>query len=705
MADRIQGITVEIGGDTTGLSNALKDINKESSSLSKELKDVEKLLKLDPTNTELLAQKQELLAKQAETAAKRVDAVHQAQDQFNRMVAEGKIEKGTEEYRKFEREVASAEASLKKAEEAQEEFGKKSSAISKVRDAVAGVKGKLDELKDSKFGQAVSAGFDAIKSAAKATIEAVAAVGAAVTAGIAAGAKVIADSTTQAALYADNFATLSVQTGVATDTLQAYAAVSELVDVSTETLTGSMTKNFTAMQKAAEGNEKLSEAYASLGVTVTDENGKLRDSETVYWELIDALGNVEDETERDALAMDLFGKSAKELNPLIETGTEALHGMMEEAKASGAVLSEDTLNSLLEVSDAMETMKTGAEAVQNNFGALGATLMTEVYSGVAEVEKAFTAMIAAAANGEEITDEMKENFTNSIVEMVRGVAEALPALLEALGEIFEAALEAIGDALPMISATLTEYLPRLTETILSFLPTILQVGLQLFIALIGALPEIIKQICAAIPEIITAIVDALLSDEMINQIIESGVELLIALVENLPQIIKTIISAIPKIITALYNAFTDKENLKRLAEAGSDLIKGLWEGIKDMGAWIKEKIGGFASGIVDSIKDFFGIHSPSKVFRDEIGRMLALGVGEGFAEEMKAVRDEMQDEIPTDFSTEVNTAFGAANAMGGDVFDVTIPFMIGADKITTQVSRIQYNRQTGQARVLGVTTA
>lgn len=703
MADKIQGITVEIGGDTTGLSAALKDINKESSSLSKELRDVEKLLKLDPTNTELLAQKEELLAKQAETAAKRVDAVHQAQDQFNQMVAEGKIEKGTEEYRKFEREVAGAEASLKKAKDAQEEFGNKSSAISKVKDAVAGVKGKLDELKDSKFGQAVSAGFDTIKSAAKATVEAVAAVGAATAAGIAAGAKVIADTTTQAAVYADNFATLSTTTGVAVETLQAYAAVSELVDVSTETLTGSMTKNFTAMQKAAEGNESYAAAYEALGVTVTDENGKLRDSETVYWELIDALGNVEDETERDALAMTLFGKSAKELNPLIETGTEALHGMMEEAKASGAVLSEDTLNSLHGVSDAMEQMKTGAEAVQNNFGALGATLMTEVYGGVAEVEKAFTAMIAAAANGEEITDEMKENFTQSILDLVRGVAEALPALLEALGEIFEAALEAIGEALPMISATLIEYLPQLTDTILSFLPTLLQVGLQLFVALIGALPEIIKQICAAIPEIITAIVDALLSDEMITQIINSGVELLIALVENLPQIIKSIVSAIPRIITALVTAFMD--NKDKIKEVGSNLIQGLVQGIQDMAAWVKEKISGFFGGVVDSIKDFFGIHSPSRLFRDEIGRMLALGVGEGFTDEMRDVREEMEDALPTHFDTEVNTAFGAVNGGIGDVFDVTIPFMIGADKITTAVSRIQYSRQAGQARVLGVSMA
>jgi len=367
------------------------------------------------------------------------------------------------------------------------------------------------------------------------------------------------------------------------------------------------------------------------------------------------------------------------------------------------VLSEDTLNSLLGVSDAMEQMKTGAEAVQNNFGALGATLMTEVYGGVAEVEKAFTAMIAAAANGEEITDEMKENFTQSIIDLVRGVAEALPALLEALGEIFEAALEAIGEALPMISATLIEYLPQLTDTILSFLPTLLQVGLQLFVALIGALPEIIKQICAAIPEIITAIVDALLSDEMITQIINSGVELLIALVENLPQIIKSIVSAIPRIITALVTAFMD--NKDKIKEVGSNLIQGLVQGIQDMAAWVKEKISGFFGGVVDSIKDFFGIHSPSRLFRDEIGRMLALGVGEGFTDEMRDVREEMEDALPTRFDTEVNTAFGAVNGGIGDVFDVTIPFMIGADKITTAVSRIQYSRQAGQARVLGVSMA
>ncbi|MBQ2278143.1 MAG: tape measure protein, partial [Clostridia bacterium] len=116
--DKVKGITVEIGGDTTGLDAALKEINKESAGLARELKAVENALKLDPSNVEMLAQKQELLAKQAETAAKRVDTVRSAQEQFNKMVASGEIEKGSEEYRLFQREVANAEGKLKTAEDA-----------------------------------------------------------------------------------------------------------------------------------------------------------------------------------------------------------------------------------------------------------------------------------------------------------------------------------------------------------------------------------------------------------------------------------------------------------------------------------------------------------------------------------------------------------------------------------------------------------
>jgi phage-related protein len=139
--------------------------------------------------------------------------------------------------------------------------------------------------------------------------------------------------------------------------------------------------------------------------------------------------------------------------------------------------------------------------------------------------------------------------------------------------------------------------------------------------------------------------------------------------------------------------------------AGKQLIEGLWQGIKDTAEWIKNKIKEFCDGIVDGIKEFFGINSPSKLFEDEIGKFLAQGIGLGFSDEMKHVTREMQDAIPTDFSTEVNTALNAAGSDSGTrETEVTIPISVNGQKLTRVVSRIQYNAVTNRSRVLGVSS-
>ncbi len=109
------------------------------------------------------------------------------------------------------------------------------------------------------------------------------------------------------AAYADTVLTESTVTGIATDKLQEYMYAAELVDVSTETLTKSMAKQIKSMKSVHDGSKTMAAAYDALGVSVTDSNGDLRDGDTVYWELIDALGKVENETERDALAMQVAG--------------------------------------------------------------------------------------------------------------------------------------------------------------------------------------------------------------------------------------------------------------------------------------------------------------------------------------------------------------------------------------------------------------
>jgi hypothetical protein len=127
-----------------------------------------------------------------------------------------------------------------------------------------------------------------------------------------AATKALTDMAVGTAAYADEILTMSTVTGVSTESLQAYKYAAELVDVSLDTLTASMSKNVKSMSSARGGTGAAAEAYKALGVSVTGANGELRDAETVYWEAIDALGNVANETERDALAMQLFGKSAQD---------------------------------------------------------------------------------------------------------------------------------------------------------------------------------------------------------------------------------------------------------------------------------------------------------------------------------------------------------------------------------------------------------
>lgn len=170
------------------------------------------------------------------------------------------------------------------------------------------------------------------------------------------------------AAYADDILTMANNTGIATDTLQELKYMQELTDVSLETITKSMQKNIRSMSDAAEGSANYAKAYEQLGVSVVDSNGALRDSETVFWECIDALGKITNETQRDAIAMDIFGKSAQELNSIIKIGSAGVEQFAEEAHNVGAVLSDDTLEMLGATDDAFQRFDQTIEIVKRNFG-------------------------------------------------------------------------------------------------------------------------------------------------------------------------------------------------------------------------------------------------------------------------------------------------------------------------------------------------
>jgi phage-related protein len=179
--------------------------------------------------------------------------------------------------------------------------------------------------------------------------------------------------------------------------------------------------------------------------------------------------------------------------------------------------------------------------------------------------------------------------------------------------------------------------------------------------------------------------------EALPQLIQGCIQLTIGIVKALPQIIMGLIKAIPTIITSIVEAFG--KGLSKFVEIGGQLISGLWEGIKNAGSWLWDKITGFFGGIVDGIKGFFGIHSPSTLFRDQIGKNLALGIGAGFSDEMNSVAKDMQNAIPTGFDTDVqmtasmnDKGFGsAASALGGLMQSFTNNITFGEVHINSEL--------------------
>ena len=170
--------------------------------------------------------------------------------------------------------------------------------------------------------------------------------------------------TSSAGAAADDINTLSKQYGLSTEEIQKFKYATDLIDVSLETYVASIARNIRSMTAYQNGTEATVQAYNSLGVAVTDSNGKLRDSQTVYDEVISALGKIEDETERDSIAMTILGRNAQQLNPLILGGADALAELGEQAENLGLILPQESLDALNGFNDKIDTLKANMNGLQ-----------------------------------------------------------------------------------------------------------------------------------------------------------------------------------------------------------------------------------------------------------------------------------------------------------------------------------------------------
>jgi hypothetical protein len=254
---------------------------------------------------------------------------------------------------------------------------------------------------------------------------------AAVAAAIVKAEKAMISMTKESAAFADNIITLSMQTGQSTQQLQEFAYASELIDVSVDTLQGSLTKLTNNMQDTMNGTGNAKASFEALGVSVTNADGSMRSANDVFYETIDALGKVKNETERDAMSMDIFGRSAQDLNPLIIQGSKTLKAYADEAHNMGYVLDDDALSALGAVDDAYQRLQKTQEGVKNQLAVEFAPYLEEFYGDVTTMVK---------DGGKAIKDS--------------GIVDAFGMLLETVGDILNPMSDLSNNRVPALTKAL-----------------------------------------------------------------------------------------------------------------------------------------------------------------------------------------------------------------------------------------------------------
>ena len=717
MADNF-GLKIGIEGEQE-FKAALRDINASFKVLGSEMKLVESEFDKQDKSVEAVTARNQTLSKEIDAQSEKISVLEKAL--ANASSSFGENDKRTQawavqlnnakaELNNLERELAQNDKSLNevsdefdKADKEAEKFEKE---IKKSADSADDAGGRFSKLGGVLKGVGVSMGAAAV------------AVG---TAAVSA-AKSLTDMTVGASSYADNILTMSTVTGMSTEKLQAYNYAAELVDTSMETLTGSMAKNIRSMTAAEKGTGAQADAYKKLGVSVTDANGKLRNSEDVYWQTIDALGKVSDETERNALSMQVFGKSAQELNPLIAQGSAGIAKLTDEAKNMGAVMSDDQLNSLGKFDDTIQRLKSGSEAAKNALGLVllpqlqalgtdGVTLLGNFTKGLndaggdfGKISEVIGTTIGGIANMilsnmpqiidvalnivtsiiKAITDNLPQLIDTAskmvftllqglikalpqitdgalqlVLALVNGIIANLPALVKAALDMIVTLAGGIGDALPQLIPAIIDAVILIVQTLLDNMDKILDAAFKIIMGLAKGLIDALPKLIDALPKIIEAIINFITNN--LPLIIEMGIKLTVQLAIGLVKAIPQLIAAIPQIITALLGGFG--KAVGSIGEIGVNIVKGLWNGIVSMATWIKDKVSDFVGGIVSGVKNVLGIHSPSTVFAG-IGGSMGEGIGVGFEKSMNGVRDNMQKAIPTSFDTNVTLSSKQSSGIG-----------------------------------------
>jgi hypothetical protein len=438
------------------------------------------------------------------------------------------------------------------------------------------------------------------------------------------------------------------------------------------------------------------QAYEKLGVKVTDANGQLRDSQAVFADTIIALKGIQNQAERDALTMEIFGKSGQDLNALINNFDD-FNQNKQEALDSGFIVTEKELSILEEFDAKLKTLKFSLDGVFKKMSAAFAPMFGPLIDQAQDYLGQLLGVIAGSGGD---LGAMSQGIGGLLGKLIGDVASQAPQMLSAGFAVIQGLMDAIITQLPVLMPAVISILNSLATFLLDNIPTLLQAGITILLGLVQGISTSLPTLIPAVIQAILFIVDTLVQN--IPMLTNAAFLLLTGLALGLYNALPVLYEYVPKILEGLKQAFlTGWEmiytigsdifnqlmaplrekidewgefigqvigNIRKAVGAvgstlnsiGESIVQGIWEGIQAAGDWLYDMIAELVGGMVDAAMAALGIKSPSKVFAEEVGEPSGEGIFVGMGNAMKAGTRQLKN----DFAS-LPGELGGMNGFGG----------------------------------------
>ena len=421
----------------------------------------------------------------------------------------------------------------------------------------------------SKLGDGIKSGLG---SAAKVGAAALAAVGSAA----AVGTKALIQNAGEVAAYGDNIDKMSQKLGISAEAYQEWDAVLQHSGTSIDSMGVGMK---TLASQAAKG----SEAFTALGIS--QEKAASMSREDLFAETITALQNVQDENQRAQLAQELFGRSAMELGPLLNTSAEETEAMRQKVHDLGGVMSNEAVKAAASYQDSLQDMQTA-------FSGLKRGMMSELLPSITTVMDGLTDLFSGGGG---------EKLSEGLNQFVDKIADVAPKLLQVGSQIVMKLADAVVKNLPKLIKAATETIITLVNGIVQELPTIVQAGLEMILALAQGIAESLPELIPTIVDVVLQIVDILTQPDTLANLLEAALQIIVALAEGLINATPRLIEKIPQIIINVVKAII--KSLPKIVEAGVQLVEAWAKGVVQNAAAVLNAIGSIGKNIINGIGD------------------------------------------------------------------------------------------------------